>query len=270
MGSLPILTLLFAATSLWALVGCQSLGGYYYGGNPALQDSDLFDANYDVLNFNDFPSSLMLFFVMLVTGGPFSEHIDAVGATWGEFFSSLFFMSYLYLICFIIFNCFVSFIIDAFIARYELQKSDELDKDHKEELVELASINDPEYDIVASVREKGSEELYKRMFADELEEMMAGFEEEADQDEANFVTKTLANLNAARSEQCRYTTGFKKKLAPAVQSATSAFNSVAAITREAAVRSGADSDVTTFRIRTNPQPQSSPGGTAINTDDIAM
>ena len=80
MGSLPILTLLFAATSLWALVGCQSLGGYYYGGNPALQDSDLFDANYDVINFNDFPSSLMLFFVMLVTGGPFAHQRNPIYA----------------------------------------------------------------------------------------------------------------------------------------------------------------------------------------------
>ena len=286
-GAVPIATLLFACTSLWALIGCQSLGGYFYGGNPALQDSELFEANYDVLNFNDFASSLMLFFVMLVTGGPFSELIDAVGTTWGDFWSSFFFMSYMYFIFFIIFNCFVSFIIDAFIARYELHKSDGLDKEAEEELAELATINDPDYDIVAQVREKGSEELYKRMFADELEEMMAEFEEEADQDEANFVSKTLANIKTAKSAVTTAKTVMAAKSAVTTAKTavtakgavtiakTAVTTGVAAVTRESAVRSGADSDVKTYRVRTNPKPPllpklpTTPGGTPINAAAIA-
>ena len=41
-----------------------------------------------------------------------------------------------------------------------------------------ASIKDDEYDIIAQVKSMGSEELYKRMYADEMEELKASFEED--------------------------------------------------------------------------------------------
>jgi len=78
-GSIPILLLLFCPTAAWAIAGCQAYGGYIYGGNPALQESDLFEANMDVLNFNDFASAMMIFLTNLVSGGVFTEIIDALG-----------------------------------------------------------------------------------------------------------------------------------------------------------------------------------------------
>ena len=78
-GSRSILLLLFCPTAAWAIAGCHAYGGYVYAGNPKLQDSELFEANMDVLNFNDFASALMVFLVMLVTGGCFTEIIDALG-----------------------------------------------------------------------------------------------------------------------------------------------------------------------------------------------
>ena len=172
LGSLPILTLVYCATSVWAIIGCQLWGGYVYGGNPALQGSDMFEASMDVLNFNDFPSALMVFCGMIVTGGPFTEIIDAYATSSGGFLSGLFFMSYMYVIFFVFFNCFVSFVIDAFISRYELRKTDTLDTKQTETLRSLyATYHDAEYEVVASMRWEGSEELYKRMFADELEEL---------------------------------------------------------------------------------------------------
>ena len=76
------------------------------------------------------------------------------------------------MIFFVFFNCFVSFVIDAFISRYELRKTDTLDTKQTETLRSLyATYHDAEYEVVASMRWEGSEELYKRMFADELEEL---------------------------------------------------------------------------------------------------
>lgn len=178
-GSLPILSLVFCATSVWAIAGCQAWGGYVYGGNPALQGSDMFEANMDVLNFNDFPSALMVFFVMIVTGGPFSEIVDAFATKSGGFLSAFFFLSYLWVIFFVFFNCFGAFVIDAFIARYELQKTKELETEHEEQLASLyASLDDHDYDVIAKVRVKGSEELYKRMFAEDLEEELEQMQKE--------------------------------------------------------------------------------------------
>ena len=184
LGSLPILTLVYCASSVWAISGCQLWGGYVYGGNPTLQGSDLYEASMDVLNFNDFPSALMVFLGMIVTGGPFTEVIDAYATKSGAFLSGLFFMSYMYVIFFVFFNCFVSFVIDAFISRYELRKTDALvDAKQTESLRSLyATYHDDEYEVVASMRWEGSEELYKRMFADELEELHQSFADEYERD----------------------------------------------------------------------------------------
>ena len=202
LGSLPILTLVFCASSIWAITGNQLWGGYVYGGNPALQGSDLYEASMDVLNFNDFPSALMVLLGMIVTGGPFTEVIDAYATTSGGFLSGLFFMSYMYAIFFVFFNCFVSFVIDAFISRYELRKTDALDAEQAETLQSLyATYQDDEYDLVASTRREGSEDLYKRMFAEELEELhqsfAAEYERDAQQDAAS------AEGGASKAEEPR-------------------------------------------------------------------
>ena len=94
-------------------------------------------------------------------------------------------MSYLYVIFFVFFNCFVSFVIDAFVARYELEKDGELDQEIREQLESFyASIQDDEYDVIAQVKIKGSEELYKKMYAEEMEELKNDFEKEFDLDES--------------------------------------------------------------------------------------
>ena len=201
-GSVPILTLLFCTTAVWALVGCQAFGGYIHAGNAALLDSDLFDEDMDVLNFNDFASSLMIFLSMIVSGGPITEVIDAVGTGGcGHLVSALYFMSYVYFVSYVFFNCFVSFIIDAFIARYELQKDQALDAVLHAKLQSLyASMNDPEHDVIAQLRVKGSEELYKRMFADEIEEILEGFEADFEHEEIMGEVSRRASLAEAADD----------------------------------------------------------------------
>ena len=77
------------------------------------------------------------------------------------------------------FNIFISFIIDAFIARYELlKKGGDEDEDRHHVASFYATFNDPEYDIVAQSQVKGTEDIYRRMFADELAEITASFEEQ--------------------------------------------------------------------------------------------
>jgi len=173
LGCLPVVSLLFCTTAVWAFLGCQIWGGYVYAGNPALQDLDYYADNYDVLNFNDLAMSFGIFLPMLVAGGPFSEVIDAFATQSGTFLAIFFFLLYYYIVFLFFFNIFVSIVIDSFCARMELQKSDKLDKKDEEELASLfESFKDPEYDLVAKERSKGAEELFKKMFADDIENMM--------------------------------------------------------------------------------------------------
>ena len=63
----------------WSGLGVQLYGGLIYSGNPDLDDSDLFDQNYDVLNFNDLASGIMPLMSMLVTGGVPTACITGMG-----------------------------------------------------------------------------------------------------------------------------------------------------------------------------------------------
>ena len=183
-GCLPVVSLLFCTSAAWAILGCQLWGGYVYAGNPALQDTDYFADNYDVLNFNDLAMSFGIFLPMLVSGGPLTDVIDAFATQSGAFFSIFYFMLYFYVVFLFFFNIFVSIVIDSFCARMELRKSDALDDNNTKELASLfESFQDLEFDLIPKAGNRGSEELFKRMFADEIEEMMNevfGEDEQAD------------------------------------------------------------------------------------------
>jgi hypothetical protein len=178
LGSLPILTLLFCATALWTVIGNQALGGWVYGGNPALLDTPLYENNEDVFQFNDFAGPLFIFTSILIEGGPEPDHVEEVALKMGWFFAVLFFMSYVYVVYMIFFNIFISFVIDSFVSRFALMETGGEDGEDKKKLESFyASMDDAEYDVVAQVKmQSASEELSKRMFADEREQIMKSFE----------------------------------------------------------------------------------------------
>ena len=167
----PVVLPVFIVTSLFCIAGNQLYGGLVYSSSPELQESDYFDSNFDVLNFNDFGMAFMPFVAMIVSGGPVTDLIEGHGSLsgWGgRNLSVAFFFSYYYFGVLVLFNVFVSFIIDAFIVNFEV-------KDLEEGVDKLEGFIETEegYEVTRA-KAKGSDILYKKMFEDELEEIFQG------------------------------------------------------------------------------------------------
>jgi len=194
-GSAGVLLLVFSSTGLWAVAGVQIFGGKMYRDVEVPEDSvpppdaDLFTSNYDVFVPNDLSVAFMPLFSMLVSGGPITEiisgsayAIDAGCDTCGLWLSRLYWLSFYIVSLLAVYNIFTSFVLDAFMARFELQASQTADgaslaepsssngvDEHLESL--RKAYNEPGFEVVANVSH-GADNLLKQMFADELSEIL--------------------------------------------------------------------------------------------------
>lgn len=168
-GSLPSILTVFFATSLFNILGTQIYGGLIYADNEQLIDSEMFKNDMDVLNFNDFSMGFMTFLAFLVSGGPVTEIIDAFGlvGSGGQSVSVIFFYAYFYIVCYVLFNVFVAFIIDAFLVNYESQFIEEGEEKEAEAMIKV----EEGYEVIHH-KASSSDLLYKKMFSAELEAIL--------------------------------------------------------------------------------------------------
>ena len=176
----PVLGLIFCISFAWSAAGVALFGGRLYAGSPALDGTDYEDSDYYLLNFNDLVLGLLPLFAMVTSGGPVSEVIDAAararrpeGQQWVGY---AFFISYYVVGVLVAFNIFSAFIIDAFISEYEAINGADgsLDDPDRDEV--LLENEDLGYKVV--VRGAGSrDDVYKKMFAEDLEDDGGGDEQ---------------------------------------------------------------------------------------------
>jgi two pore calcium channel protein len=197
-GAFPVLLLLFTVTGAWVIAGTQAFGGLIYHANPALAETDLLDANYDVLALNDFAMGFMGFVGMLISGGPMTELIEGYGAAadCGSFWTGAFFMSFYVAGVLATFNVVASFVIDAFLAKYEADRVGGDEVDQEMESLLAANVVEDGWEVLATgASDSRRERLLKSMFADELEAILRA---DADgDDDAAAVTAAAAAVAAA-------------------------------------------------------------------------
>jgi len=87
--------LLIVVFYIYAMIGGQWFGGLIYEGNPVLKGSDFADSKYWSINFNDFPSSMVTLFVLMVINNWFvitDALIKVSGTRWAAAFAVSFFV----------------------------------------------------------------------------------------------------------------------------------------------------------------------------------
>ncbi|ONK60100.1 uncharacterized protein A4U43_C08F14180 [Asparagus officinalis] len=65
---MPYLGIIFCVLCIYCSLGLQLFGGIVNSGNPRLVATDLFDDDYLLFNFNDYPSGMVTLFNLLVLG----------------------------------------------------------------------------------------------------------------------------------------------------------------------------------------------------------
>jgi len=96
----------------YCALGEQLFGGLLREGNPDLAGTSYADDNLYDMNFNDWGSSMMLLFCLLMINFSF---MDAIVATSGSLWSRLYFITFNILGIWVILGVFVAFIIECFI-----------------------------------------------------------------------------------------------------------------------------------------------------------
>ncbi len=117
-GSLPVILSLFLTNSIFAIIGSQIYGGLIYASNELLVDAEIFKSDMDSLQMNDFTSAHVMLLSLLVSGGPLKDIVEAYQVVGGKWGAGVFFFVHYYAVVLIMFNVFVSFIIDAFLSRF--------------------------------------------------------------------------------------------------------------------------------------------------------
>jgi len=176
-GAASVSGCLFLMVYAWSILGVHLYGGLIYAGQPRLAGSALFTGNYDVLNFNDLASGFLPLLSSFVTGGVLTGVISGIGLVnaAGLAGSTAFFFSFYYLGVYVVFNVFVSFIIDGLMSD-NLAAS--IQADAKQGSSKLESFYEqlrhaPEAGFDVVVEQKGGQDaVYQHLFADELDSIL--------------------------------------------------------------------------------------------------
>ncbi|XP_040379663.1 two pore calcium channel protein 1 [Oryza brachyantha] len=123
---MPYLGIVFCTLCIYCSLGLQIFGGIVYAGNPTLEGTALFDNDYLLFNFNDYPSGMVTLFNLLVMGNWqawMESYMQLTGSSW----SLIYFVSFYLISVLLLLNLIVAFVLEAFFAEMELEKDGEAD-----------------------------------------------------------------------------------------------------------------------------------------------
>ncbi|XP_077229756.1 two-pore channel 1 isoform X2 [Tasmannia lanceolata] len=119
---MPYLGTIFCVLCIYCSLGLQLFGGIVNSGNPKLDETDLYDSDYLLFNFNDYPNGMVTLFNLLVMGNWqewMQSYRDLTGTSW----SLMYFVSFYLITVLLLLNLVVAFILEAFFAEMELEKT---------------------------------------------------------------------------------------------------------------------------------------------------
>ncbi|KAG8055862.1 hypothetical protein GUJ93_ZPchr0001g30116, partial [Zizania palustris] len=123
---IPYLGIVFCTLCIYCSIGLQIFGGLVYAGNPTLEETDLFNNDYLLFNFNDYPSGMVTLFNLLVMGN-WQAWMESYWQLTGSSWSLIYFVSFYLISILLLLNLIVAFVLEAFFAEMELEKDGEAD-----------------------------------------------------------------------------------------------------------------------------------------------
>lgn len=133
---MPYLGIIFCVLCIYCSLGVQLFGGIVNSGNPRLEATDLFDDDYVLFNFNDYPNGMVTLFNLLVMGNWqvwMQSYKDLTGTSW----TLGYFVSFYLITVLLLLNLVVAFVLEAFFAEMELgtpnESEDEKDSPGKKD-----------------------------------------------------------------------------------------------------------------------------------------
>ncbi|CAN6443653.1 unnamed protein product [Victoria cruziana] len=127
---MPYLGTVFCVLCIYCSLGVQLFGGLVYLGNPKLETTDLWDDDYLLFNFNDYPNGMVTLFNLLVMGNWqawMQSYVELTGTSWAiVFFASFYVITVLMLL-----NLIVAFVLEAFFAEMELESIEDVNRKDK-------------------------------------------------------------------------------------------------------------------------------------------
>lgn len=123
---MPYFGIVFCFLCMYCSLGLQIFGGLVYAGNPTLEETDLFNNDYLLFNFNDYPSGMVTLFNLLVMGN-WQIWMESYRQLTGSSWSLIYFVSFYLISVLLLLNLIVAFVLEAFFAEMELEKAGEAD-----------------------------------------------------------------------------------------------------------------------------------------------
>ncbi|XP_068664764.1 two pore calcium channel protein 1A-like [Aristolochia californica] len=129
---MPYLGTIFCIMCVYCSLGLQLFGGMVNSGNVKLEETDLFENDYLLFNFNDYPNGMVTLFNLLVMGNWqlwMQSYRDLTGTSW----TLLYFISFYLITVLLLLNLVVAFVLEAFFAEMEVgTPSEEFEEENKE------------------------------------------------------------------------------------------------------------------------------------------
>ncbi|KAJ3670634.1 hypothetical protein LUZ60_008060 [Juncus effusus] len=118
---MPYLGIIFCVLCFYCSLGLQLFGGIVNSGNSKLVDTELYDNDYVLFNFNDYPSGMVTLFNLVVMGNWqvwMQSYKDLTGTNW----TLVYFVSFYLVTVLLLLNLILAFVLEAFFAEMELEK----------------------------------------------------------------------------------------------------------------------------------------------------
>ncbi|XP_021827183.1 two pore calcium channel protein 1-like isoform X2 [Prunus avium] len=128
---MPYLGTIFCVMCIYCTLGVQVFGGIVNAGNASLEGTDLYEDDYLLFNFNDFPNGMVTLFNLLVMGN-WQIWMEGYKELTGTWWSLAYFVSFYLITVLLLLNLVVAFVLEAFFAEMDLETSEKCEGDEKE------------------------------------------------------------------------------------------------------------------------------------------
>ncbi|XP_040370437.1 two pore calcium channel protein 1B isoform X3 [Rosa chinensis] len=162
---MPYLGTIFCVMCIYCTLGVQIFGGIVNAGNANLEATDLYDNDYLLFNFNDYPNGMVTLFNLLVMGN-WQAWMQSYKALTGTSWSLLYFVSFYLITVLLLLNLVVAFVLEAFFAEMELESAEICEKNGEE----VEGVKDRPRSVGSKSRSQRVDALLHHMLSAELNE----------------------------------------------------------------------------------------------------
>ncbi|KAI5338962.1 hypothetical protein L3X38_018234 [Prunus dulcis] len=128
---MPYLGTIFCVMCIYCTLGVQVFGGIVNAGNASLEGTDIYENDYLLFNFNDYPNGMVTLFNLLVMGN-WQMWMEGYKELTGTWWSVAYFVSFYLITVLLLLNLVVAFVLEAFFAEMDLEISEKCEGDEKE------------------------------------------------------------------------------------------------------------------------------------------